>query len=500
MERNDSENKTSVGKDAIYLTGSRFLVSIIGFVTSMLLARFRTLDEYGTYSQILMVTDLITSFLLLGIPNSINYFLAKAETPEERRYFLSVYSTICTILTIVIGVCLYFSIPIIIRYFSNPYIKDFAYVFAVYPWSSLFTNSIGSICIVYGKANKLILYNIANAIVILAVLLIAKVFNMSFNQYMLMYMGVLLIFAVIGLIWGNNLSGGIRFQLDAHLIKDIFIFSIPIGLASAIGTISVELDKLVIGQFFSVEEYAIFANAAKELPVTIVATSITAVLLPQMVRILKNGSCTDAVDLWGHAISVSLCFMCLIVGCCITFAPDILSFLYSEKYVTSDSVLIFRIYSCILIFRSTYWGIVLNATGNTKFILYSSILTLLFNFIGNIISYYLLGFIGPAVTTLVVKAVMTYIQLEYTKKIISVPIGKILPWRNIIRLIVITIAFCVIFGIIKYGFVTEFNRSTSILISVGLGVVWTLLYVFCNIKFVKRNWQLLNAHKCDTEH
>lgn len=479
----------------MFLTVSKFMVSVLGLVTSMLLARFRSLDEYGSYSQIIMVTDLVSSILLLGIPNSINYFLAKADTDEERRKFLSVYTTITTILTGIIGLCLFFATPIIISYFNNPLIADFAYVFAVYPWSTMFINSIGSVCIVYGRANKLIFYNLANAVTVLAVLMIAKVANLSFQQYMLMYMAVLVLFAIIGIFWSKKLAGGLALRLDFSLIKDIFAFSIPIGLASAAGTISVELDKLVIGKFFSVDEYAIFANAAKELPVTIVATSITAVLLPQLVRILKRGNNLEAVDLWGHAISVSMCFMCLLVGGFIVFAPDIISLLYSEKYVTTDSIFIFRIYSIILVFRSVYWGIILNATGNTKFIFYSSLITLLCNFVGNIASYYILGFVGPAVTTLLVKFVINYVQLKFTSNVIKVPLRKLLPWRSIFRILFVTGVFCVAFWCIKYLLLDNYERSTSIIISIGLGVVWTIIYALVNLRFVKRSWNALNEHK-----
>ncbi|MCM1066937.1 MAG: oligosaccharide flippase family protein [Muribaculaceae bacterium] len=498
MVQTEKVKKTSVGREALFLTGSRFLVSILGLITSMLLARFRTLDEYGTYSQILMVTDLVTSILLLGIPNSINYFLAKADSDEERRYFLSVYSTVCTILTIVIGICLYLTMPLIIRHFSNPLIRDFAYVFAVYPWSTLFIHSIGNICVVYGKSNRLIIYNVINAIVVLIVLLIAKLANMSFHQYMLMYMAVLMLFAIAAIIWSHKISGGIRIKLDFEMVKDIFVFSIPIGLSSVVGTLNGELDKLVIGRFFSVDEYAIFANAAKELPVTMVAVSITTVLLPQLVRMLKKGSPDEAVNLWSRAIELSLCFMCLVVGGFIVFAPDLISMFYSEKYVTEGSVAVFRIYSCILIFRVTYWGIILNATGNTKFILYSSLLTLLFNFVGNIASYYLLGFIGPAISTLVVTIIMCYVQLKFTTRVIKIPFSKIFPWRGIGRLLLISVGFCVVFGAVKYLLLDHFERTTSILISIGLGILWAVFYALINLKFVKHSWQLLNAHKYDS--
>lgn len=491
----DIPKKTSVGKDALYLTASRILTSVIGVVTSMLLARFRTLGEYGTYSQIIMVTDLVTSILLLGLPNSINYFLAKADTQKDRQNFMSVYTTLSTILTIVIGICLYLAMPLIIDHFSNPLIRDFAYVFAVYPWSSIFINSISSVCIVYGKSNRLIFFNLANALVVLGVLLIAKVADLSFHQYMLMYMGVLFLFAVAAIIWSHKLTGGIRISLDFSLIKDIFIFSIPLGLASASGSISHELGKLVIGRFFSVDEYAIFANASRELPVTIVATTLTAVLLPQLVRMIKKGNHNDAVKLWGNAIEISLCFMCLVAGSFIVFAPDILSLFYSEKYVTEGGIMVFRIYSIILLLRATYWGIILNATGNTKFIFYSSLISLLINFVVNIASIYLLGFIGPAISSLISIITISFIQLKFTTKVINVPLSKIFPWRNIIKLLLTSAGFCVVFGTVKYILLPDFNRETSILISIGLGIVWSGIYALVNMKFVKHSWYLLNAQK-----
>ena len=61
----------------------------ISMATTTLLVRFRTLEEYGTYSQLLLVKNLITTIFIMGLPNSINYFLARAETEEEKRKYLS---------------------------------------------------------------------------------------------------------------------------------------------------------------------------------------------------------------------------------------------------------------------------------------------------------------------------------------------------------------------------------------------------------------------------
>ena len=489
------KTKSKIGWDAAYLTGSRLMVAIIGLVTSMLLARFRSLGEYGTYSQLIMVTDLVSSIIMLGVPNSISFFLAKADTDAQRQKFMSVYLSLTTLLTIIIGVSLYFSMPLIIAYFNNPVIETFAYVFAVYPWSTIMINSLANTCVVCGKAKSLVTYNVLNAITVLVVLLVAKYAGWSFQQYMIAYMSVLAIYAFYGIGWIRQLIGRLKFSLDWILIKDILKFSIPMGLAAVVGTLNVELDKLVIGGFYSTDEYAIFTNAAKEMPVTMVTVSLTAVILPQMVRLLKHGGTTEVIKLWGIAIELSLCLMCLLVGGFIVFAPDILSLFYSEKYVTDASIIVFRIYTCILLFRAVYWGIILNASGRTKFILYSSLLTLLLNFVGNIGFYYVMGFVGPAVSTLVVTASMAFIQLLFTSKVINYNIYSIFPWQSMGKLILQITVFSTAFYILKYLIIGDYPREQSIIISIGLGALWSLIYLLFNFRFIKSKWSALNEYK-----
>ena len=63
----------SLGSDALQLTMSKMVVLLISMVTGMLLSRFRSFEEYGTYSQIIMVITLATTIVMMGLPNSLNY-------------------------------------------------------------------------------------------------------------------------------------------------------------------------------------------------------------------------------------------------------------------------------------------------------------------------------------------------------------------------------------------------------------------------------------------
>ena len=485
-------NKTSVGKNAVILTGSKIFVSMLGIITAMLLARFRTLEEYGTYSQIIMIADLVSSILLLGLPNSINYFLSKEETTEGRQKFLSVYYTLSTIMTVVIAIFLLMAVPMIIQYFNNPLIRNFAYIFVIYPWASLMINSLSNACIVYGRVNKLLYFSLAQSIIILLILVMAKMMSLSFRVYMYFYMASLSGFAIVGILWIRKFSGKINFNLNIKVIQEIFKFSIPIGMASVVGTINVQLDKFVIGRFFSTEQYAIFTNASRELPVTLVATSLTAVLLPALVKLLNKENKKEAVELWGYAANISFCFMALIVGGFLVFAPDIMSLFYSEKYVTLEGIKVFRIYTLILLFRSIYWGIFLNALGKTKFILYSSILTLIFNFIGNIVFCYLFGFVGPAISSLLVIGIMAFIQLKFTGRLLEISLKEILPWKNLIINVLQILIIGIGFSILKYRIFICHNRIISIIVSISMGIIWTIIYGIINYNSLKIYWKRLN--------
>lgn len=489
------KTKSSLGGDALVLTVSRIMVSLLGLVTSMLLARFRTLEEYGTYSQIIMVADLISTILLMGLPNSVNYFLAKADTEEARRKFMSVYLFLCLFLSLMITACAYATLPLIITYFKNPLIRNFAYVFIAYPWSSLMINSLGNTCVVCGRANRLIFFNIAQSLLSILLLVVAKLSAIPFSVYLMLHMGLLVLLAVAAVLWIRRMIGPMRLCIDFPFVRKVFAFSIPIGLAGAVGTLNTELDKLVIGRFFSTEQYAIFANAAKQLPVTMLTSSLTAVLLPCMVRLLGKGQRKETVKVWGSSINVAFCFMCLVAGGMFVFAPDVMSLFYSAKYATPEGVMVFRIYTSILLFRFTYWGIVLNATGRTKFILYSSIASMAMNLVGNVALYYVFGFSGPAISTFLATAVISFVQLAFTTRQLDTKMHEIFPWRDMGIRLLQTVLLGGAFWVIKNCLLPTSTDAGSIILAVVLGVVWAAIYGLLNLRFIRRNWVELNSNK-----
>jgi O-antigen/teichoic acid export membrane protein len=240
------------------------------------------------------------------------------------------------------------------------------------------------------------------------------------------------------------------------------------------------------------EELAYYTNAGKELPLTFVAAAFTAVLMPQMVRLLKKQKNQDAVALWGVSIEISYLFICFFVAACFAFAPQIMTILYSEKYL--PGVQVFRIYSLVLLLRVTYFGMVLNSTGKTKLIFWSSVLSLGLNVALNYLLYLLLGFIGPAVATLLSITLVNLVQLVFTSRIIKVPFSRIFPWKKLLLYTLLNAAW----GAIAYVLVCAFKLGTdakSIVLCILMGGVIGILYCVALIKRAKTLWNRLNTQE-----
>ena len=220
-----------------------------------------------------------------------------------------------------------------------------------------------------------------------------------------------------------------------------------------------------------------------------IAASITAVLLPQLTRMLKKGRNLDAITLWANATELSYLVICLITAGVFTYAEDIMSLLYSEKYLPGLPV--FRIYSLVLLLRCTYFGIILNAKGKTKEIFGASIASLALNVVLNPLMYWALGMVGPALATFLSMFVVLLWQLFRTAKHTGVTFRQVFPFQRLGVITGINAALAILFYGVKLALPLE-KWITSLGESLLLGGIWCVVYLIFMRKSIKRAWNGLN--------
>lgn len=477
----------SLKKEASLLTLSKTVSLLITIVTAMLLSRFRSLEEYGTFSQLALVLNLLITLCLLGIPNAINYFLPRVDNEWEKQDFLNTFFTLNTILSVVAGIVMVASMPILVRYFKNHRLYEFYYFAIIMPWAKITIQERGNLLIASRKTKTLTIYMFLNSLCLLGIILFTQIIHQNFQFYMRLYVVVEMVFALLVYWEVHKLSGKFRFHINKELCRQILVFSVPIGLSDMVSTITREVDKLMIGGFLDIESLAIYTNAAREIPLTVISTSVIAVLMPKLSKMVKDKKIEEAVDMWKNTISLTYIFMCFGVAVLITFAPQVMTILYSPKYLPGTGV--FRIYSLILLWRTTYFGTMLSLHGETKKILLCSISSMLLNIALNYVLFKILGFTGPAWSTFLAIGIMNMFQLRFSAKITGIPISKLFPWFDLLKITVINFVcgLAIFLGMKAFGISTD---TKGCFIAVVIGALWLAFYMGVIMrKRLKRQWR-----------
>ena len=256
-----------------------------------------------------------------------------------------------------------------------------------------------------------------------------------------------------------------------------------------IGTLNTEIDKLYIGYVTNTENLAVYTNAAKELPIYIIASSVSAIMMPQIIQMIKSEKAKEAVIKWKSSIELSFIVTCFLVCGIFVYSKEAMMFLYSEKYLSG--VTIFRIYTLNLLLRVTYFGMFLNALGRTKKILASSVISLAVNVILNPVFFCFFGMIGPAIATFIAILTMQFTQLLMTSKLLDCSLSKLFPISNIITILCINVIFGFLFDRLKVLIPLE-HVCGEINESLILGVGWGSLYFYLFKSKIVILWKRLN--------
>ena len=78
--------------DSLILTFVRIITAIVSIICYKLIATTFSLNEYGIYSQAMLVSTTVTSITILGLTDAINYFYNKEiDEKKNKRYVTTAF-------------------------------------------------------------------------------------------------------------------------------------------------------------------------------------------------------------------------------------------------------------------------------------------------------------------------------------------------------------------------------------------------------------------------
>lgn len=426
-----TENKTiskTIVTDSFALIFVQCVTMLVSIAQTMILSRAFTKEEYGTYSQALMVITFIAPFLLLGLSNAINYFYNSSPELTQKKKYVQLIFGLVILLGIIGGVGILIFQQSIASYYSNPELQALLVYVAFRP---LIQNLIAVYYPLYISAGMTKTVAIRNLIISFAQIAITASVALLLHSIVLIFV-LLLALDIIQLFIFAILFSKRKFKflwlperknfLDRKQIKRVLSYAIPLGIATMIGSITINMDKLFVGRLLSVEDFALYSNMSKELPFGFVVSSFTTVITPVIILLVTNGDKAKLTNLWadyfeiGYIATWTFCIGALIC------APELLDFLYSSKYAAG--LPIFIIYILVSCVRITYFGLMLTAYEKTKAIMMFSLLTVVLNFVLNLLLFHIMGMVGLAVASFISIAVSAVAQFIYGAKIANIKVAK----------------------------------------------------------------------------
>jgi len=215
-------------------------------------------------------------------------------------------------------------------------------------------------------------------------------------------------------------------------------YAAPLGLAGMIGTISKNLDKVVVSSMCTPESFAVYVNGAIEIPlIGIITGSVMSILLPEFATMYKRGEHREILNLWHRAMVKCALLIFPIMIFLFLMAPELIRALFSVKYV--ESVHPFRIYVLELPIRITQYGAIIMAAGRSKLILYRSIGGLVLNLFLSIVLITILGSIGAAMSTVILSYIFSLpLNIFFISRILKIEMRIVMPISLLTKIIIVS--------------------------------------------------------------
>jgi O-antigen/teichoic acid export membrane protein len=210
-------------------------------------------------------------------------------------------------------------------------------------------------------------------------------------------------------------------------------FSIPLGLASLLGTVSRSLDQVMVAAFCSTAMFAVYVNGAMEIPlIGMITGSVTSVLIVDYARFHKEGRLDEIVALIHRAMIKCALILIPVMAFLLCTAPELMRILFGKPY--EESATYFRIYLLLLPVRTLTFGAILTATGNSHYILIQTIIGVIAQLVATWYGIHWFGAIGAASASVVTMYLITIPYLLIVlRKILRRPIYRLFPWQELAK-------------------------------------------------------------------
>lgn len=484
--------------DSFSLMFVRVVTLLLGLLMTRVLSEHFSLQDYGTYSQIMLLITTISSMTMLGMMDGINFFFCKEKDEKKRNAYISTIFFLQYVVSTIVSLTVLLCAAPISKYFGNDSIKSLIAFAALLPVAQNTISLLQIMFIAIGRARKIAIRNLVVSVLkLVAITLACYVFNSIVIIFLCQAITDLLQIAYFVIVLNRNRCRINILKFDRNLIKEILAYCIPMAMFTVLKSLNRDSDKYIISFFTNTETLAIYTNASKLLPFDIIMTSFCTVLLPYITRYIANKRYDQCRTLYKAFLELSYIATTVLAVGAICVAPELMRFLYTDKYTAAGfSISVFTIYILVDVLSVMNVTLILSAAGKTRTILLATVATFITNVVLNIVLFFLLKETGPAVATLIVTAIQGVVILSLGAKELGSNIYKMIDFRYMFVFFVEVLAASLLATILRRIMIN--CQISYVIILFAIYALFVGGVIFLNKNRLLKNLKTINESKEET--
>jgi O-antigen/teichoic acid export membrane protein len=398
----------------------------IFFIVFMYFARTFSIAEYGSIAVTFSFANILSSFFEFGFaPYMQREAASRTNTLEEQLNSILGFKIFTFILYALLTILYFYSVSSVTS-LSLLIIATTVYIFGI---SGIFSRTLFGFN-QYFQSFKATMLSKVIVFIVIGILILTKASS------------DLILFALLGgailqticLMRNFPLIGiHLHLGLKSHVLKNILLSSLPIGIGLSFVWIYDKVDVLLIQRLIGSEAVSYYAVAYSLYKIPQVAVGI--IMIPFFTEISERYASEGSVgirELYKPSFVILLIslMMILIYNC---FPNLLLSLAYGKSYSNSGWILGMLSFALPGLLLNNLTGVTLNAIRKERKVMHSTFIALLLNGGFNVLLLPWIGVVGAIAATIIAEYSILCIQIYFLRTSHDITWRKkILPFREVV--------------------------------------------------------------------
>jgi O-antigen/teichoic acid export membrane protein len=427
--------RESTFRPAVLLMAGRALASVATLLIPVTLVRVFDQSEYGTYKQLFLVFTSLYSVALVGLSDSLYYFVPR-DPGRGGRYVanavlgLSFAGLICLAL-------LYEARFLVAGWMKNRALADHLGSIGVFLLFTLVATVLEIALIARKRYSLASAAYVASDVVRALCFVLPMFFLPSLHTLMLWAMAFSALRLVAALVLLKKEFGG-DFQLEPAIAKAQLAYALPFALYVLVEILQATFHQYAVSWTFDAATFAIYSVGCFQVPfVDFLATPASSVMMVRMSEEMRDGRPKEALSIWLDITRKLALIFFPAVALLMVISREVITFLFTDAYAASAPIFALWVLTIALSVLQTDGVMRVHAQIRFLFLVNVARLALIVILIQPLMSAF--GLRGPVLVTLLAMTMAKGLHLLRMRRIMNLRVAELLPWPSLAGIVSVSV-------------------------------------------------------------